>query len=54
VTGVQTCALPILSKNTDVLLAGPGAGSKLSKARSLGLKIIDEMEFVEIVSEAGV
>ena len=43
-----------VSKNTDVLLAGPGAGSKLSKARSLGLKIIDEMEFVEIVSEAGV
>ena len=43
-----------MSKNTDVLLAGPGAGSKLSKAQSLGLKIIDEMEFAQIVSEAGV
>ena len=43
-----------VSKNTDVLLAGPGAGSKLSKAQSLGLKIIDESEFAKLVSEAGV
>jgi DNA ligase (NAD+) len=41
-----------VSKKTDVLLAGPGAGSKLSKAESLGVKVIDENEFMEILGEA--
>ena len=41
-----------VSKKTDVLLAGPGAGSKLSKAGSLGVKIIDENEFIRILEEA--
>ncbi len=34
-----------VSKNTDYLLAGDEAGSKLEKARSLGVKIIDQEEF---------
>jgi len=41
-----------VSKKTDVLLAGPGAGSKLSKAESLGVKIIDEDDFMRLLAEA--
>ena len=41
-----------VSKKTDVLLAGPGAGSKLSKAESLGVKVVDENEFMRILEEA--
>ena len=41
-----------VSKKTDVVLAGSGAGSKLSKAESLGVKIIDENDFMRLVAEA--
>ncbi len=34
-----------VSKKTDYVLAGDEAGSKLTKAQSLGIKIIDESEF---------
>ncbi len=34
-----------VSKKTDFVLAGDEAGSKLTKAQSLGIKIIDESEF---------
>ncbi|MGI6438044.1 MAG: hypothetical protein ACOX0D_08460 [Sphaerochaeta sp.] len=30
-----------------MLLAGPGAGSKLTKARELGIRIIDEATFLK-------
>ncbi|MDQ2825190.1 MAG: hypothetical protein M3R29_07065, partial [Verrucomicrobiota bacterium] len=34
-----------VSKKTDYVLAGEAAGSKLDKARELGVRIIDEAEF---------
>lgn len=46
-----TCSTSV-SKNTDVLLAGEKAGSKLKKAQELGIKIMDESEFVEKISAA--
>lgn len=41
-----------VSKKTDYVLAGEKAGSKLDKAKSLGIKIISETEFKEKVTEA--
>jgi len=37
-----------VTKNTDYLLAGENAGSKLDKARALGVKILSEKEFLEM------
>ena len=38
-----------VSKKTDYLVAGASAGSKLAKAQELGIKIIDEAAFVEML-----
>lgn len=40
-----------VSKKTDFVLCGADAGSKLAKAQSLGIKIINEEEFLEIIKE---
>lgn len=40
-----------VSKNTDLLIAGEKAGSKLSKAESLGVLILDEQAFIARVAE---
>ena len=39
-----------VSKTTDFVLAGDEAGSKLSKAKDLGIKIITENEFLHMIS----
>ena len=39
-----------VSKNTDYVLAGEEAGSKLDRARELGVPVIDEADFEELVS----
>lgn len=38
-----------VSKKTDYVLAGEEAGSKLDKAKALGVKVIDEKQFLEMV-----
>lgn len=40
-----------VSKNTDFILAGSEAGSKLSKGIELGVKILSEEEFIEMTNE---
>ena len=37
-----------VSKKTDYLLAGEKSGSKLTKAESLGVAILDEATFLEM------
>jgi len=39
-----------VSKKTDFVLAGENAGSKLEKANALGVKVLTEAEFFEIIA----
>lgn len=38
-----------VSKNTSLIVAGPGAGSKLAQAEKFGIPVIDEDQFLEMV-----
>ena len=40
-----------VSKKTSIVLAGESAGSKLDKARELGVRIIDEAQFLQMIEQ---
>ena len=40
-----------VSKKTDYVLAGEEAGSKLDKAKELGVKVLDEQEFLKMLQQ---
>ena len=40
-----------VSKKTSIVLAGESAGSKLNKARELGVRIIDEAQFLQMIEQ---
>ncbi len=43
-----------VSAKTHTVVAGPGAGSKLTKANELGLKVLDEDAFVAFLAKHGI
>lgn len=42
-----------VSKNIDYLVVGEKPGSKLDKARELGISILDEQQFIDMLTEGG-
>lgn len=43
-----------VSKKTDYLIVGENAGSKLTKAQTLGVKTLTEQEFLQMLGSAGI
>jgi DNA ligase (NAD+) len=48
--GAKICST--ISQNTDILIAGESAGSKLQNAAKLGIKIINETEWMNIINQS--
>lgn len=42
-----------VSKKTTLVIAGEDSGSKLTKANELGIRVMNEEEFVELLRELG-
>ena len=42
-----------VSQKTDLVIAGAEAGSKLTKAQNLGVEVIDEARFIEMLNKYG-
>ena len=40
-----------VSKKTDLVVAGPGAGSKLAEANKHGVKVLTEDEWLQLIGE---
>jgi DNA ligase (NAD+) len=43
-----------VSAKTHCVVAGPGAGSKLAKASELGVKVLDEAQFLDLLKSYGI
>jgi DNA ligase (NAD+) len=41
-----------VSRKTHFVIAGPGAGSKLDEARALGVVVLDESQFIEMLMQS--
>ncbi len=54
VRGLGAKASGSVSAKTDYVVAGEGGGSKLTKARDLGVAVLDESDFLKMLRDAGV
>ena len=50
--GLGAIVTTSVSKNTDYVLAGESAGSKLTKAQALGVTVINEKDFQDVVNNS--